>query len=54
MRGLPKQTIATILQPNLSAVTIFSFSERSNVISHNHIPLTLWDKIDMVSKIRNL
>jgi hypothetical protein len=54
MKGLPDKTLATILDPNCSATAIFSFSERANVLTHNHIPLTVWDKITMITRLRNL
>jgi hypothetical protein len=54
MKGLPDKTLVTILDPNCSATAIFSFSERANVLTHNHIPLTVWDKITMITRLRNL
>jgi hypothetical protein len=54
MKGLPDRTLVTILQPEISATAVFTFSERANVLTHNHIPLTVWDKITMVTRLRNL
>jgi hypothetical protein len=54
MKNLLSKTLVTVLEPDLSPFAVFSFSERTNEITHNRIPLTIWDRITMVTKIRNL
>ena len=51
---LPETVLVTVLDGVMSAAAEFAMSETANLFNHTFCPISLWDKINLTVRMRNL